>query len=218
MLVHQDWLLTAERAAVYLPEATAVIADVHLGYDRARRRGGEAVPLTDLDAALGGLRRLVARTDVRRLVVAGDLFEDGRLCGGAAELLRWFVDLRVELTAVVLGNHDRRLQGADAALPVVGEASLGPWRVVHGDGRLPRGPVVSGHVHPYLRWGPKVAAPCFLVGANRLILPAFSEDAAGVNVLGDPRWRRFRCCAVAGEDVLDFGELGALPKSRRAGR
>src|SRR5262245_18204032 len=128
MHVHQDWLLTAERAAVYLPEATAVVADVHLGYDRARRRSGEAVPLIDLDTTLAGLRRLVARTDVRLLVIAGDLFEDGRRGEGAADLALWLADLRVELTAVVPGNHDRGLAVSDAALPVSPRGfALGPW-------------------------------------------------------------------------------------------
>jgi hypothetical protein len=46
------------------------------------------------------------------------------------------------------------------------------------------------------------------------VLPAYSDDAAGVNVRGDRRWRDFRCLVIAGDEVLDFGELGAL--GRRA--
>jgi len=41
-------------------------------------------------------------------------------------------------------------------------------------------------------------------------LPAFSCDAAGVNVLGDPRWAKFRCHVITGERVLDFGEVKVL--------
>src|SRR5438270_5847367 len=36
MIVHEDWLLTPVRAAVHLPTATAVVADLHLGYELAR--------------------------------------------------------------------------------------------------------------------------------------------------------------------------------------
>src|SRR5262249_34562148 len=42
MRIHRDWLLTPERAAVHLPTATAIVADLHLGYNHARRRTGEA--------------------------------------------------------------------------------------------------------------------------------------------------------------------------------
>jgi hypothetical protein len=31
MLVHAEWLLTAQRVAVHLPTQTAVAADLHLG-------------------------------------------------------------------------------------------------------------------------------------------------------------------------------------------
>jgi hypothetical protein len=47
------------------------------------------------------------------------------------------------------------------------------------------------------------------VAADHLVLPAFSPDAAGVNVLGSSRWARYRACVIAGEEVLDFGEIGA---------
>jgi putative SbcD/Mre11-related phosphoesterase len=215
MHVHGDWLLTPERAALHLPTATAVVADLHLGYDQVRRRGGEAVPAVGLEEALAALGAVVFRHDVRRLVIAGDLFEDGR-CAAPEELLHWLEAAGVELVGLVPGNHDRGLSKSNAGLPVVAEGiMLGDWRVVHGDGRLPRGRVVHGHVHPVLRWGPDVVAPCFLVGERRLVLPAFSADAAGVGVLGDPRWRAFRCCAIAGSDVLDFGQLGDLHRARR---
>src|SRR5438067_991701 len=35
-----DWLLTPQRVAVHRPSGSAVVADLHLGYGQARRRGG----------------------------------------------------------------------------------------------------------------------------------------------------------------------------------
>ena len=67
MLVHDEWLLTAQRAAVHLPTATAVIADLHLGYDQVRRRGGEAVP-----SPFAADRHARSRVDVAIDVAAGD--------------------------------------------------------------------------------------------------------------------------------------------------
>jgi metallophosphoesterase superfamily enzyme len=101
-------------------------------------------------------------------------------------------------------------------LPVHPEGfDVGGWRVVHGDGKLPEGCVVHGHVHPWVRWSAVLSGPCYLVGPARLILPAFSTDAAGVNVLPGRRWADHRCGVIAGHDVLDFGELGALRKRMR---
>jgi metallophosphoesterase superfamily enzyme len=79
---------------------------------------------------------------------------------------------------------------------------------------MPPGRVVQGHEHPWLRWRRGVEGPCFLVSANRLVLPALSKDAAGVNVLGDARWRGYRCHAIAADQVLDFGPLGELGYAR----
>lgn len=214
MHVHRDWLLTAERAAVHLPTATAVLADLHLGYNQVRQRGGDALPRTTCRTIVARLRRLTTRCAVRRLVIAGDLFEDGRACDSAQEFLTALAALRLELTGVVPGNHDRRLHGLRDLFPICPDGiRLGDWRVVHGDGRLPHGPVVQGHLHPCFRWAPGILAPCYLIGARRLVLPASSEDAAGVNVLGDRRWRRFRCGVIAAEEVLDFGVLGLLPRA-----
>jgi putative SbcD/Mre11-related phosphoesterase len=219
MRVHAEWLLTPERVAVHEPTATAVAADLHLGYEQARRRRGDAVPITGLDDLLGALAVLGPRHGLRRLVIAGDLFEDA---GGRAlvpDLLRWLAARRLELAGVVPGNHDRGLARTEPPLPLCPDGvRLGDWLVVHGDGSLPPGPLVMGHFHPCLRWGDRLAAPCYLIGEGRLVLPAFSADAAGADVLGRRRWRGYRCAAIAGEQVLDFGEVTRLAAKRRPGR
>jgi putative SbcD/Mre11-related phosphoesterase len=218
MLLLPDWLLTAERAAIHRATGTAVIADLHLGYSQARCRRGDAVPGADLDETIAALSAVLNRREVRRLVIAGDLVEDDAGCALLPDLLEWLGGSGVELVGVVPGNHDRSLRRHAASVPLYPEGIvLGGWRVVHGDARWPRGRHVCGHFHPYLRWGGRVAAPCYLVGTRRLVLPAFSADAAGANVLHDRRWHRYRCCVVARNDVLDFGELAALEKKMKSG-
>lgn len=208
MHVHTDWLLTAARAAIHQPTATAVIADLHLGYNDARQRGGEAVPGVRLDDLLASLAGVLVVQKVRRLVIAGDLFEDARSDSLMIALLDWLRPLGVELAGVVPGNHDRGLERGTTHLPLFPEGiRLGRWRIVHGDGELPPGPLVLGHFHPCVRWNRRLTAPCYLVGPDRLVLPAFSLDAAGVNVLGQNRWQRHRAYAIAGDKVLDFGEI-----------
>jgi putative SbcD/Mre11-related phosphoesterase len=211
MRIQDGWLLTAARAAVHVPTATAVVSDLHLGYAEARRRSGEAVPAPTVADALEPLRLVFRRHQVRRLVIAGDLFESGHSAAIAGELLAWLEQHSVNLSAVVPGNHDRGIAGAAGLLPVCPDGfCVGKWRVVHGDGVLPEGPVVQGHEHLCLRWKTDVRAPCYLIGPNRLVLPAFSTDAAGVNVLRRHEWRDYTCVVIAGQDVLDFGPVSVL--------
>jgi putative SbcD/Mre11-related phosphoesterase len=213
MIVHEEWLLTAQRAAVHLPTATAVIADLHLGYDQVRRRGGEAVPSFEVTDTLAAFQTLVARHGVRRLVVAGDCFEDGRCSEEVVTLSKMLARLNVKFVGIVPGNHDQRFAGSSGEIKLFPKGlRLGRWRVVHGDDTLPRGRVVHGHIHPCVRWQ-GIAAPCFLVSDRRLVLPAFSADAAGVNVLRQREWRDYQCCVIAGERVLDFGEVRAFRKA-----
>jgi metallophosphoesterase superfamily enzyme len=214
MLVHADWLLTPSRAAIHRPSATAVVADLHLGYAEARHRGGDAVPTRGLAAILAPLGADLVTHDVHRLVIAGDLFEAGPRPALVAELLRWLEASGVELRGVVPGNHDGSLETVAGALPLCpGGVDLGGWRVVHGDGLLPEGPVVQGHEHPCVRWPGGLGAPCFLFAPGRLVLPAYSADAAGVNVRGEARWQAYCCGVIAGGQVLDFGPVGQLPRS-----
>lgn len=214
MRLHPEWELTPERAAVHRPTATAVIADLHVGYDEARQRRGEAVPVRSLDEALAPLRALATRASIARLVIAGDLYEAAHEEALADELTAWLAGVGVRLVGLVPGNHDRGLAGA--RLPVCPDGiRIGDWLVIHGDVVPSRGRLVQGHVHPSLRWGSRIAAPCYLEGKRRLVLPAFSRDAAGVNVLREPRWRSYQCHAIAGERVLDFGGVEALTRRAR---
>src|ERR1022692_3360829 len=96
MLVHNEWLLTPARIAVHLPTATAVLADLPLGYNEARRRDGEAVPPADLTLLLAPLRQVLFNQTIRRVVIAGDLFEAGVNADLAAELASWLIAAGVE--------------------------------------------------------------------------------------------------------------------------
>src|SRR5438046_733343 len=68
---------------------------------------------------LAPLARCLAERAVRRLVIAGDLFEDGRHQREemVEELMAWLAGQGVELAGVVPGNHDRGL-GQATGLPL----------------------------------------------------------------------------------------------------
>jgi putative SbcD/Mre11-related phosphoesterase len=209
-------VLLPERLAVHLPSETCIVADLHLGYSQARQRCGDAVPLASLEAVLQPLATALTRREVRRLVVAGDLLEDGRVRSGEilAEFRDWLNRHAVDLVAVVPGNHDRGLPDSGSFPIFPAGYDLGDWRVMHGDQAKSNGKILQGHEHPALRWSERLTAPCFLVRPNRIILPAYSSDAAGVNVLTRPGWSNDRCFVIAEDQVLDFGVVEELREAR----
>jgi putative SbcD/Mre11-related phosphoesterase len=209
MRVHTDWQLTPQRVAIHIPTATAVLSDPHLGYNAARRRRGDAVPLTAVPDILAPLADVLHRWHLTRIVIAGDLFEDGIDDAVIADLKTWLKAQRAELVAVVPGNHDRGLAADKGSLPVhVDGYHLERWHVVHGDNDLSNGPTVFGHFHPCVCLA-TVTRPCYLVKDNRLLLPAFSRDARGVDVSKNVQWRGWRRLVAVADEVLDFGEPGA---------
>jgi uncharacterized protein len=214
MIVQDNWLLCAQRLVIHLPTATAVVADLHLGYDDCRRRGGEAVPFVDLAQQLEPLGKAIKKQSVRRLVIAGDLFEAGYCSKLARDFQQWLADTGAQLTAIVPGNHDRALTEAQDFGPIYPDGfMLDGWRILHGNEEIPRGRVVHGHLHPSIRrQGRK--SPCFLMGNNRLVLPAYSLDAAGVNVAKDRTWHGFRCYAIRAGRVVRERLFPPLPCGR----
>jgi hypothetical protein len=112
------------------------------------------------------------RQGVTRLVIAGDLFEDGRDQRDEVlrELLAWLEASGVELVAVVPGNHDRlgeRVEIDGWTMPLFPEEfDLVGWHVAHGDGVLPARRVVQGHEHPWLRWRRGVEGPVYFVASE----------------------------------------------------
>ncbi len=228
-----DWHLAPEGAAIHPGEKTAVIADVHLGYEWARGLAGDCVPAHSLAETLVQLESLLARASIDRLVVAGDLVECPRRCSRtSADIARLADWLNARGVSLVLleGNHDRSLawmtrpQRLEAGLgklgPTLGKTLLvGGWTIAHGHQPAAGRRLIMGHHHPVLRAAGR-AAPCFLAAVDRIILPAFSRNAAGLDVFTariPETWRRhsFRCLVSTGSSLLDFGPLNEL-SSRRA--
>jgi len=212
------WWLSSEGAAVHEGERTAVISDVHLGYEWSRGRGGDVIPAHSLAETLAKLETLLGRVPVGRLVVAGDLVESAAPCPRTARdargLAAWLADRGVKLVALA-GNHDPpRRPPLPPTLDVAG------WTVAHGHRPIAGERVIFGHHHPALR-ADGVNAPCFLAGPRAIALPAFSPNAAGADVCAWPlpgEWRGGppRCFAALGGVILDFGPLAVL-RSRLGG-
>ncbi len=206
------WLLTSESATYHPVERVAVIADVHLGYEWSRAAAGDSLPPHTLEDTLTRLARLLDAVVIERLIVAGDLVEKAGPCVRTAADLRtlrnWLGERGVALVTIH-GNHDPR-RGPTWPISI----ELAGWTITHGHLPISGERTMSGHLHPVIRSG-SLTAPCFLVSPKRIVLPAFSPNAAGLNVI-ESRWPQawiaegLRCVAGAGGELLDFGPLADL--------
>ena len=151
---------------------------------------------------------------ILRLVVAGDLVESPRRCrrteADVEDLRAWLASRGVTL-CTLQGNHDPRPRRVDA---VAETCEIAGWTIGHGHRPIVGTRTMSGHLHPMLRWG-RVTSPCFLVSPERIILPAFSRNAAGWNVSASLEPVReetssLRCLAATDTDLLDFGPIRSL--------
>lgn len=211
-----EWILTPWRAAVHVPTLTAVLADLHLGYAAARRAVGEAVP--DLNHR-GWRHRLSAlyRRGVRRLIVAGDLVERGCVWQAAARWAKQQARLGVAVQ-LVPGNHDAGLPPLAGVELLPEPLQLGRWSIRHAPPfSSHQEACLAGHLHPALRLaGFPQTVPCFLWQENAVVLPAQSDDVAGVNVLAMTDWQDARCLAVLRGQVVDLGIIRTLKRRLKA--
>lgn len=211
--------------AVYLPEAaTLVLADVHLGRERA---SNVELPLGEREDVLDRLGALLSRFEPETVVVAGDLLHSfDRLPHGVERSLRAF-EARIEEAdarlVVTRGNHDTRLASVfEGALDAY---ELGDVLVCHGHERAGKAErYVIGHVHPAITIEGR-KRPCYLRGpavdgGEALVLPAFTRLAGGVD-LARARALRSPLLGAAGEyrpvvrdeigdETLEFPPLSEL--------
>jgi len=207
-----EWNLTPDYALVHRELKTAVIADVHLGYEWARGSRGDVVPAHSLRETLEKLERLTNRLPIRQLVVAGDLIESALPCArtrqDVAGLAKWLVDRKIELIHIH-GNHEGT---APTLLPL--QIEMAGWSIAHGHQHLGPGRWIIGYHHPALHIE-EISAPCYLLHENWVILPAFSSNAAGLDVLGNGlpmgfRKLDFQCVVPMEGRLFDFGRVSAI--------
>ena len=186
-------------AAWVKAERTLIVADLHLGYAWAHRSGGQLMPLSRPATVVDRLRALIKDYNAERLVILGDVIHHAVQVEGLRKELDDLSSLTALCEVVLIpGNHDRRLKEVLGSTPLkVSEEKafrIGPHLCLHGDQSTAEVPEAEGwtflgHEHPALRLGDGVATsakvPAFWLGERAVVLPAFSEWAAGT-AFGSP--------------------------------
>jgi DNA ligase-associated metallophosphoesterase len=174
--------LLPERAVFWPRRRTLFVADLHMGKAAAFRAFGLAVPEGNLADDLGRLTRVVEKVGAQRVIFLGDLLHaaQGLTDAVIAQVASWRRGHAGRQFIVVRGNHDRRAGdpppewGVDCLDEPHGEA---PFVLRHAPSPADDGYVLAGHLHPAVRLrgrgGLSARLPCFVVGPQQMILPAF---------------------------------------------
>ena len=172
--------------ALYWPaQSLLCVSDLHLGKsERLARRGGALLPPYETRETLSKLDADIDHTQPAHVVCLGDSFDDLAAAEGLEESARlWLARLMAgRAWTWIEGNHDAG--PVDLGGTHLARLMLGPLTFRHIANRAESGEI-SGHYHPKTRLK-GTSRPCFLLDAQRLILPAYgtytgglrSEDAA----------------------------------------
>lgn len=195
-----------------------VVADLHLGKaGRLARHGGAMLPPYEAVETLARLEAEIAALDPIRVIALGDSFDDPHAAGALPS------EVRARLAALasgrrwtwITGNHDPG--PLDLPGDQVAEARVAglDFRHIAAPGAVGE---VSAHYHPKARLGLRggaVSRPCFLVDADRIVLPAFGSYTGGLETCAP------ELCALMGADavaILTGRRALAVPMPRAARR
>ncbi|MBC3410124.1 ligase-associated DNA damage response endonuclease PdeM [Pseudomonas sp. SWRI107] len=193
-------LLLADKAIYWPQQHTLLVADLHIGKAASYRALHQPVPRGTTEATLARLDQLLARYACNRLVVLGDFLHarTARAAGTLAALAAWRTR-HCELEIVLVrGNHDRHAGDPPVELGITVHEEpwlLGPFALCHEPEPHASHAVLAGHVHPaYVLRGrarQRLRLPCFVIGAQVAVLPAFGEFTGGWNVAPQAGTRMF---------------------------
>jgi DNA ligase-associated metallophosphoesterase len=182
----QHWCALRQGALFWHDRAALIVADLHFEKASAYAARGQMLPPYDSRATLDALDALIAATAPREIWCLGDSFHDM----GATDRMDDATRARIRtLTSArrwtwITGNHD------PGPAPELGgetseEAQVDGVILRHEARGSEMAPEISGHFHPKWRLslrGRLISRRCFVLGARKLIIPAFGALTGGLDV------------------------------------
>ena len=192
--------------ALYLPDhRTLIVSDLHLEKGSYFAARGRPIPRYDTRDTLLRLARAIAFYEPSCLVCLGDSFHDvradRRMEAGDAAVLNELMTACGEWIWIT-GNHDPQISPALGGRCALAERA-GTLNLIHRpeDG-VP--PLIAGHYHPKCSVraaGRSLSGPCFLIGGQLLLMPAFGAYAGGLSVGSEP------IAALFGDEIQQMAML-----------
>ncbi|WP_375254324.1 ligase-associated DNA damage response endonuclease PdeM [Yoonia sp.] len=170
---------------LYLPDQDLFcISDLHLGKsERIARGGGAMLPPYEVRDTLQKLQDDIATTSARTVICLGDSFDDTVAAHHLAEDMRlWLMGLQAGRKWIwIEGNHDPGpVDLGGAHLQSFQTAGL-VFRHIATDATAE----ISGHYHPKHSLAGR-SRPAFLVGDDRIIMPAYGAYTGGLRSNAPP--------------------------------
>jgi DNA ligase-associated metallophosphoesterase len=186
----QTWQALPQGALVWRERAALIVADLHFEKASAYAARGQMLPPYDSRATLDGLEALVDLVAPREIWCLGDSFHDslaaGRMDAAARARLSRLTG-RARWTWIT-GNHDPA-PAPDLGGEIVEERLVDGVMLRHEACAGETQPEISGHFHPKWRLslrGRSVSRRCFVLGARKLIIPAFGSLTGGLDAAALP--------------------------------
>jgi len=179
--------LLPERAVYWPAMSTLFVADLHWGKAETFRSFGIPIPMGDLADDLARLERALERTVATRLLVLGDLVHGALAPSVIATVAAWRARCTVP-TILVRGNHDRHVPVLPASWDIADHRGVlveDGYAFTHAPTPVSGAYTWAGHLHPMARLrgrGDSLRLPCFHLGPEVGVLPAFGTFTGGVVV------------------------------------
>lgn len=220
----------ADRFLWHAPTSTAILADLHLGFETAIAESAGIRP--DFSALTRQWQSIIA-LHPRRVILAGDIFHNANLAHESIDLLSaWFAQLPATVQIDLLpGNHDpamKTLRDLFSARVSVAKTIVDPaFTVTHGHDMKESctnsgKPLIVGHLHPAVTLADRLQSAkmiCFAWTPSLIILPTFSPLPLGTTLLSARKWildlpmpptSQIQIAGIIRDQVLNFGPLGDL--------
>ncbi|MDP2304954.1 MAG: ligase-associated DNA damage response endonuclease PdeM [Pseudomonadota bacterium] len=196
--------LLHERAVYWPATGTLIVADLHWGKEETFQAFGIPVPNGILADDLARLERALLRTAATRLLVLGDLVHGAVSASTVDAIAAWRTRCAVP-TLLVRGNHDRHVPVLPLSWDIDDHRGVlyeEGYAFTHEPAPVSGAYTWAGHIHPMASIrgrGDALRLPCFHLGPEVGVLPAFGTFTGGVSVRPN---RGDRLFAIAGAAVV----------------
>ncbi|MCQ2056172.1 MAG: metallophosphoesterase [archaeon] len=219
--------VTKYRCLILDDGPTAVLSDLHLGYEKALEEEGVYLPRFNTESIIESLNKVIYKYNPKQIVLLGDIKHDFRRIRSECEKeVKKIIELlrNVADVTVVKGNHDNFLQNIlqDLNLKVVDYIDIRGFRMEHGHSDSGKRPVIIGHEHPSINIGGRIKFQCFLYLKKEgiVVIPPFSPIFSGSSLDGPETFMSPACKAshtdqadvygISDSDVFYLGKLGEI--------
>lgn len=216
--------ITNDRCLILDDGPTAVIGDLHLGYESALEEEGMFIPRINTESIRDSLNRIIDDYEPERIVLLGDIKHDfKRSSYQAREDVRSIIKLVEEAAeaVVIKGNHDNFLQNILSGLGVTAldHIDIMGFRLEHGHVDSGVRPVIIGHEHPSIRIPGELSGSmklqCYVWAEKEgvIVIPPFSPFASGNDLNPGPdavMAPALKACDIEQARIYGVSEMGLI--------